>query len=89
MNDAWISAIAMIGSALVGAVTSIIVCVVNNNKQNALILYRINELEKKQDKHNNLIERTYRLEEQAAIHEEKIAVANHRISDLEKNTGGR
>ena len=62
------------GGALVGAITSIIVCVINNNKQNALILYRLEQLERKQDKHNNLIERTYRLEETAAIHDEKIRV---------------
>ena len=46
------------------------------------ILARLSSLEKKVDKHNNLVERTYELEEQAAIHEEKIKVANHRIDDL-------
>lgn len=39
--------------------------------------YRLSELEKKVDKHNSLIERTY-------ILEEKMKVANHRIDDLEK-----
>jgi hypothetical protein len=42
------------------------------------------ELEKKQDRHNDVIERTYKLEEVTALHEEKIKVANHRIDDLEK-----
>lgn len=46
--------------------------------------YRIEQLEKKVDKHNNLIERTYALEEQQKITEEKIKVANHRIDDLEE-----
>ena len=46
--------------------------------------YRIAQLEKEVGKHNNLMERTYKLEQTAAIHDEKIAVANHRISDLEK-----
>ena len=45
--------------------------------------YRIAELEKEVGKHNNLIERTYKLEQTAAVHDEKIAVANHRIDDLE------
>lgn len=49
--------------------------------------YRLEQLEKKQDKHNTLIERTYKLEEEYAIHDEKIRVANHRIDDLEKRTG--
>jgi len=39
--------------------------------------HRLKELEKKVDKHNSIVERTYVLEE-------KIKVANHRIEDLEK-----
>lgn len=51
-----------------------------------LMSYRIEALEKRVDKHNNLIERTYKLEEKDAIHDEQIKVANHRIADLEKIT---
>lgn len=50
---------------------------------NKLTSYRIEQLEKKVDKHNNLIERTFRIEERLTIDEEKIKVANHRIDDLE------
>ncbi len=46
--------------------------------------YRIEQLEKKVEKHNNLIERVYRLEQNEAVTAEKIAVANHRIDDLEQ-----
>ena len=42
---------------------------------------------KKVDKHNNLVERTYHLEEQQALLEKDIKVANHRISDLEEKAG--
>lgn len=42
-----------------------------------LIKYRIEQLEKKVEKHNSVIERTYLLEE-------KVKVANHRIEDLER-----
>ena len=55
-----------------------------NRKSTALIAYRLEELEKKVDKHNSVIERTYSLEETQAVLEEKIKVANHRIDDLEK-----
>lgn len=55
-----------------------------NKKNSALIAYRLEELEKKVDKHNSVIERTYSLEEAQAVIEEKIKVANHRIDDLEK-----
>lgn len=43
-----------------------------------LMSYRIEQLEKKVEKHNTVIERTYILEEQ-------MKVANHRISDLEQH----
>lgn len=55
-----------------------------NKKNSALIAYRLEELEKKVDKHNSVIERTYSLEEAQAVIEEKIKVANHRFDDLEK-----
>jgi hypothetical protein len=46
--------------------------------------YRLTELTKAVEKHNGLIERTYRLEQASALHEEQIKVANHRIDDLER-----
>lgn len=75
-------------SSLIAAGVTLIVCVINNksesDKTRALMEYRLKELEKKVDKHNNLIERTYKLEEHATVVDEKIRVANHRIEDLEK-----
>ena len=40
-----------------------------------LVKYRIEQLEKKVEKHNSIVERTY-------ILEEKVKVANHRIATL-------
>lgn len=54
-----------------------------NRKSSALIAYRLELLEKKVGKHNSVVERTFKLEEQTAVIEEKIKVANHRIEDLE------
>ena len=54
-----------------------------NRKSAALIAYRLEELERKVQAHNNLVERTYKLEERTELQEEKIKVANHRIDDLE------
>ena len=34
--------------------------------------------------HNNLISRTYQLEREYAVLDERLRVANHRIGDLEK-----
>lgn len=49
-----------------------------------LMGYRIEQLEKKVEKHNNVIERVYKLEETEAVQNEKITVANRRIDELEK-----
>ena len=46
-----------------------------NKRSSALIAYRLEELEKKVDKHNSVIERTYELEEAQALLAEKIKVA--------------
>lgn len=49
-----------------------------------LTQYRIQQLEKKVEMHNNLIERMYKAEEELKVQGEKIKVANHRIDDLER-----
>ena len=49
--------------------------------------YKLDELTKRVDKHNNTIERTYDLEERMTLQEEKTKVANHRIEDLERKVG--
>ena len=41
------------------------------------------QLEKKVEKHNQVVERVYHLEQKNAVQDEEIKVANHRISDLE------
>lgn len=77
----WIADIVIGVLALIGTLGGAYLA---NKKSTALIAYRLEQLEKKQDKHNNLIERTYALEEKTGLLEERIKVANHRIDDLEK-----
>ena len=50
---------------------------------NKLTNYRIEQLEKRVEKHNNVIERVYTLEKEKAVFQEEMKVANHRINDLE------
>lgn len=84
----------IISSCITAAIT-LIICLINNHGQQkraeqqqsetrALMEYKLDELTKRVDKHNNLVERTYHLEEVSLLHEEKIKVANHRIEDLER-----
>ena len=63
---------------------SLLAVFLSNRKASALIAYRIEQLEKKVTAHNNLVERTYALEERASVVEEKVKVANHRLDDLER-----
>lgn len=66
---------------IVSGVVSLLVCLVNNyftrKQTEVLILYRIEQLEKSVSRHNNLIERMYKVEQDVALHDE-------RISNLEK-----
>ena len=54
-----------------------------NRKSTALIAYRLEQLEQKVSKHNNLVERTYALEESVALMDERVKGVNHRIAHLE------
>lgn len=54
------------------AIPTIIATITSNKKSTALTLYRIEQLEKKQDKHNSTIERTYKLEEDVENMKEDI-----------------
>lgn len=68
-ENVTIAVITLIGSGL-GSLVGILASAKLTN-------YRIEQLEKKVDKHNNVMERTLVLEE-------KMKVANHRIEDLEQ-----
>ncbi len=71
--------------ALIGLGGSAIGSIIGIVASTKLTAYRIEQLEKKVDKHNNLIERTYQLEKRVDVINEKIKVENHRIDDLERN----
>lgn len=93
MDTAW----ATVMAAMLSGFAAIVVSVINSRVQHRQLLteldkhsemqaYRIEQLEKKVEKHNLVVERTFELERRADVVEEKIRVANHRLDDLE---GGR
>ena len=49
----------------------------SNRKQAALVAYRLEKLEEKVDKHNNVVERMYRLESQMEALQKEVAVLKH------------
>ena len=74
-------------SACISASVTLVICLLNNHgqqeKTRALMEYKLDELTKRVDKHNNVVERTYSIEKRLSVQEEQIRVENQRISDLE------
>ena len=79
------------------AVSAVIVAVISgafslagfiygNHRSQSKTLYRIDQLERKQDKHNSLIERVYLLEGEMKVFENQLHNANKRISKIETET---
>ena len=76
MSEIVIVAIISFFGTLIGTFGGIIT-------SNKLTTFRIEQLEKKVEKHNKVVDRVYVLEKDKAVFEEELKVANHRISDLE------
>ncbi len=77
MDPTIINALISLAGSLVGTFAGIVAT-------SKLTEYRIKELERKVEKHNSIVERTFRLEDKFELVDEKIKVANHRIDDLER-----
>ncbi|MBD9009984.1 MAG: hypothetical protein EGR16_06610 [Clostridiales bacterium] len=80
--------------AIISAVAAIAVCIINTNSQNRKILLemdkhnavqteQITQLREQVHRHNNLIERTYKLERDVALLNNREKVSEHRLEDLE------
>lgn len=79
MDSSIIVAILALAGTLAGSFLA-------HRKTSALIAYRLEQLERKVDLHNNAVERLYELESRADVVDEKLKVADHRIQDLEQKT---
>ena len=75
-----ISAIIVGALALIGTIAG---SMIGSNKTAALVSYRLEQLEKKVNLHNNAVERLYKAEQTIEVQREQIKVANHRLDDLE------
>ena len=78
MSETIIVAILSLIGTLAGSLLGIVAA-------NKLVIYRIEQLEKKVEKHNNVLERVYDLEKSEAVIKEEIKVTNYRIDGLENN----
>ena len=74
----WIALISLAGT-LLGTFGGILT-------SGKLTAYRIEQLEKRVDKHNSLIERTYQLETRVQLHDARFQAVDHRIAALHNKT---
>lgn len=63
--------IALIGG-LCTAIPTIITTILSNRKSNTILTYRIDQLEIEQKKHNNLIDRMYKVETRVTLLEDEM-----------------
>ncbi len=73
-------------SVIVAVITgglSLLGVYIANRKSAALMEYRIEQLEKKVDVHNSVIDRTYRLEERTELQEAELKRQNERLKIVE------
>lgn len=68
MQQIWIAII----SGLCVAIPSIIATISTNKKNNDLVIYRINELDNKVQKYNNLKDRMFEAEKKIALIENDV-----------------
>lgn len=76
----WVADIIIGVLALIGTLGGAYIA---NRKSTALIAYRIEQLEKKVDLHNQVIERTYKLERRVDVIDERDKEQDRRIEALE------
>ena len=80
--------------AIITGIVAIIVCVINNwalmakqraqtEKTVALIEYKITELSERVQKHNQIVERTFKLEESTALQDAELKRLNERLKIVE------
>ena len=69
--------------ALLALVGNIAVSWFANQKSTALIIYRVDQLEVKVNKHNNVIERTYELEKHDATVQQDLKSIHETLERLE------
>lgn len=80
MSDTVLVALLSLLGTSIGSILSVLTA-------SKLTSYKIDELQKQVERHNQVIERTYHLEQRATVNEVRIESAEARIHALEQNGG--
>lgn len=77
MNTELLIALLSLAGTLLGSLFGILAA-------NRLTNYRLGQLEEKVNKHNNMMERLFHLEQDVAVLSNRQKVSEHRLRDLEQ-----
>lgn len=70
--------------AIITGVMTLVGVLISNSKKDAVVEERLEQLRSEVKKHNQLIERTYNLEDRANRVDDELKRVNHRLDNLEK-----
>jgi len=77
MSETIVVAILSLVGTAIGSISAVFAA-------NKLTNYKIDELKKTVERHNSLIDRTYRLEERATLTDERLENLDHRVEAIER-----
>ncbi len=77
MSETIVVAILSLVGTAIGSISAVFAA-------NKLTNYKIDELKKTVERHNSLIDRTYRLEERATLMDERLENLDHRVEAIER-----
>ncbi|MBE6798451.1 MAG: hypothetical protein E7525_01555 [Ruminococcaceae bacterium] len=78
ISEAVLVALIGLGGSCVGSIFGVVCSAKLTN-------YRLEQLEKKVDRHNDLIEKMFKVEQEQAVVSSKISGIDHRLETLETN----
>lgn len=68
--------------SLIAFIGAMVTCIVTNNKTTALIVYRLDAIEKRLDKNDDSLQRLTKIEERAAVYDNRLEFLYKTIDEL-------
>lgn len=75
--------------ALIAFIGAMVTCIVTSNKTTALIVYRLEAIEKRLDKNDDSLQRLTKIEERAAVYDSRLDFLYKTIDELKVKVSDR
>ena len=85
----WSALLSASVPALIAFIGAMVTCIVTNNKTTALIVYRLEAIEKRLDKNDDSLQRLAKIEERAAVYESRLEFIRQAIDELKAKASDR